>query len=334
MFVVPGVPAGATPTSPSPGSCACVAWGFGIPGLVLSYYAAITYIPIMRAEPAPRAGPSGGAAAMKAVIMAGGEGTPPAPAHLERAQADAARRQPADDGARHRPAAPARLRRDRGDRGLHGQRHPRPTSATAPSSACSITYADEPSPLGTAGSVRNATELLDERFLVHLRRRHHRHRPRRKIVAFHDDREAMATIGLTPVDEPARVRHRHHPRGRLDRALPREADVGPGLQRHHQHRHLRARAGDLRLHRRRPHRSTSRARSSRSCWPTAGRCTARSPRATGRTSARSRPTSAPTRTCSTRWCMLDIPGFQDQRRRVAGGGGRDLARRRRSSARP
>ena len=29
---------------------------FGIPGLVLSYYAAITYVPIMRAQPAPRAG--------------------------------------------------------------------------------------------------------------------------------------------------------------------------------------------------------------------------------------------------------------------------------------
>jgi cardiolipin synthase len=25
-----------------------IAWGFGIPGLVLSYYAAVTYIPVMR----------------------------------------------------------------------------------------------------------------------------------------------------------------------------------------------------------------------------------------------------------------------------------------------
>jgi hypothetical protein len=25
-----------------------VAWGFGLPGLVLSYYAAITYVPLMR----------------------------------------------------------------------------------------------------------------------------------------------------------------------------------------------------------------------------------------------------------------------------------------------
>ena len=39
--------------------------------------------------------------------------------------------------------------------------------------------------------------------------------------------------------------------------------MGPGLQRHHQHRHLRARAGDLRLHPRGPRRSTSPARSSR-----------------------------------------------------------------------
>ena len=81
-------------------------------------------------------------------------------------------------------------------------------------------------------------------------------------VDFHEATAALATIGLKAGREPARVRHRHHPRGRLDRALPREADLGPGLQRHHQHRHLRARAGDLRLHPRRPSRSTSRARSS------------------------------------------------------------------------
>ncbi len=39
--------------------------------------------------------------------------------------------------------------------------------------------------------------------------------------------------------EPAGVRHRHHRRGRPDRALPGEADLGPGVLRHRQHRHLR-----------------------------------------------------------------------------------------------
>ena len=114
-----------------------------------------------------------------------------------------------------------------------------------------MVYATEEQPLGTAGSVRNAMDVLDERFLVisgdvltdiDLGR----------VVDFHDEHEALATIGLVRGREPARVRDRHHPRRRLDRAVPREAHVGPGVQRHHQHRHLRARARDLRLHRRGP----------------------------------------------------------------------------------
>jgi mannose-1-phosphate guanylyltransferase / phosphomannomutase len=65
-----------------------------------------------------------------------------------------------------------------------------------------ISYVDEPTPLGTAGSVRNAADLLsDERFLVisgdvitdiDLSR----------IMKFHVDRGAVATIGLTPVENP------------------------------------------------------------------------------------------------------------------------------------
>ena len=64
-----------------------------------------------------------------------------------------------------------------------------------------ITYANETTPLGTAGSVRNAAELLDERFLVisgdvltdiDLSR----------LVAFHDERKATATIGLVHVPNP------------------------------------------------------------------------------------------------------------------------------------
>jgi mannose-1-phosphate guanylyltransferase / phosphomannomutase len=64
-----------------------------------------------------------------------------------------------------------------------------------------IEYADEPVPLGTAGSVGNARHLLDERFLVisgdvitdlDLGR----------IVEVHEERGALATIGLTPVENP------------------------------------------------------------------------------------------------------------------------------------
>src|SRR5262245_12775319 len=64
-----------------------------------------------------------------------------------------------------------------------------------------LRYVDEPSPLGTAGSVRNAASLLTERFIVlsgdvitDVDLSH--------IVEFHVAREALATIGLTPVDRP------------------------------------------------------------------------------------------------------------------------------------
>jgi len=64
-----------------------------------------------------------------------------------------------------------------------------------------ITYATEEQPLGTAGSVRNAMDVLDERFLVisgdvltdiDLSR----------IVAEHEAKGAMATIGLVAVEDP------------------------------------------------------------------------------------------------------------------------------------
>ncbi len=64
-----------------------------------------------------------------------------------------------------------------------------------------MSYATEPTPLGTAGSVRNAKEFLDERFLVisgdvitdiDLTR----------IVADHDAKGAVATIGLCKVENP------------------------------------------------------------------------------------------------------------------------------------
>jgi len=64
-----------------------------------------------------------------------------------------------------------------------------------------IVYADEPTPLGTAGSVRNAKEFLDERFLV-ISGDVVTDVDLTKIVAAHDDRGAMATIGLIRVDNP------------------------------------------------------------------------------------------------------------------------------------
>ena len=64
-----------------------------------------------------------------------------------------------------------------------------------------MVYATEEQPLGTAGSIRNAMDELDERFLVisgdvltdiDLGR----------IVDFHVEREALATIGLVAVENP------------------------------------------------------------------------------------------------------------------------------------
>ena len=112
-----------------------------------------------------------------------------------------------------------------------------------------IGYAVEESPLGTAGSVKNAQHLLgtEEPFLVISGDADDRHRPDRGAPlpqgagrSGHDRAQARP--------RPARLRRRHHRRERSRRALPREAHVGPGLQRHDQHRHLRHRAVGSRLH--------------------------------------------------------------------------------------
>jgi mannose-1-phosphate guanylyltransferase/phosphomannomutase len=65
----------------------------------------------------------------------------------------------------------------------------------------SITYADEPIPLGTAGSVANAKALLDETFLV-ISGDVITDIDLGEILSFHRERKAVATIGLTPVENP------------------------------------------------------------------------------------------------------------------------------------
>lgn len=65
----------------------------------------------------------------------------------------------------------------------------------------SIEYADEPVPLGTAGSVGNARHLLDERFVV-ISGDVITDLDLSAIIAFHEEKQAMATIGLTPVENP------------------------------------------------------------------------------------------------------------------------------------
>jgi mannose-1-phosphate guanylyltransferase/phosphomannomutase len=64
-----------------------------------------------------------------------------------------------------------------------------------------MVYATEESPLGTAGSVRNAMDELDERFLV-ISGDVMTDIDLSAIVAFHEEHKAMATIGLTAVENP------------------------------------------------------------------------------------------------------------------------------------
>src|SRR5580765_3634879 len=64
-----------------------------------------------------------------------------------------------------------------------------------------MVYATEEQPLGTAGSVRNAKDELDERFLV-ISGDVLTDIDLSKIVSFHESRGALATIGLVAVDNP------------------------------------------------------------------------------------------------------------------------------------
>jgi mannose-1-phosphate guanylyltransferase/phosphomannomutase len=64
-----------------------------------------------------------------------------------------------------------------------------------------MVYATEENPLGTAGSVRNAMDELDERFLV-ISGDVLTDIDLSAIVGFHEERKALATIGLTAVENP------------------------------------------------------------------------------------------------------------------------------------
>ena len=156
-------------------------------------------------------------------------------------------------------------------------------------------------------------------------------------------RGAMATIGLVQVDNPLEfgiVITRED--GTIERFLEKPTwgqvfsdTINTGI--------YVLEPDGLRLHRRRAGRSTSPATCSRSCWPTASRCSAPSPRATGRTSAPSRPTCSAHKDVLDQRVLLDIPGFRisdgvwlgegaevspDAARRRAGGDRRRAARSR------
>ncbi len=173
----------------------------------------------------------------------------------------------------------------------------------------SLAYATEESPLGTAGSVKNAEGALDETFLV-ISGDALTDIDLEKVAAFHREKGALATVVLSrqpnPLEYGIVIADERGPH----RAVPREARLGAGLQRHGEHRHLRSRAGDLRAHPGRRRRSTSRRICSRCSSSRARRSTATSPRATGATSERSRRTCARTRTCSSASVDTEIAGFE------------------------
>ncbi len=287
-----------------------VAWVTGIIGLTLAWIAAASYVPVARKALADgrrgRAAADRGGVPMKAVIMAGGEGTrlrpltsnqpkpmlPMANIPMMEHVVNLLRQHGFEDIVVTVAFMANAIRTYFGDGSEFGVR---------------MVYATESTPLGTAGSVRNARDELDERFLV-ISGDVLTDIDLTQVVAFHDRNGGPGHPGPQGRGQPPRVRDRHHRRGRLHRAVPREADLGPGVQRHHQHRHLRARAGDLRLHPRGPARWTSPGSRSPRPWRPARTCTATWPTATGRTWAPSRPTSSPTRTSSTRgsrWTSTD-----------------------------
>ena len=103
----------------------------------------------------------------------------------------------------------------------------------------SLQYATEEMPLGTAGSVRNAEDALrDEPFLV-ISGDALTDMDLTALVQFHKEKGALVTVGPGPGAQPAGVRHRDHRRGRPDPAVPGEADLGPGVLGHGQHRAVR-----------------------------------------------------------------------------------------------
>ena len=98
-------------------------------------------------------------------------------------------------------------------------------------------YYIEQKPLGTAGSVKNAEDFLDETFLVisgdaltdiDLNR----------AIAFHKDKRSFATLILKRVDVPLEIwRGCYRPRWQ-DYSFFLKVRLGRGLQRYCQYRHL------------------------------------------------------------------------------------------------
>ena len=103
----------------------------------------------------------------------------------------------------------------------------------------SLQYATEEMPLGTAGSVKNAEDALrDEPFLV-ISGDALTDIDLSDLIALPQGQRRAGDGRAGPGARSAGVRHRDRRRRRPDPAVPGEADLGPGVLRHRQHRHLR-----------------------------------------------------------------------------------------------
>ena len=174
----------------------------------------------------------------------------------------------------------------------------------------SLQYATEETPLGTAGSVKNAEDALrDEPFLV-ISGDALTDIDLSDLIAFHKDNDALVTVALTRVPDPLEFGIVIvDDDGRIQRFLEKPTwgqvfsdTVNTGIYVMEPEVLDEVPAGEVgRLVGRRV---------PASCWSAARRCTAGSPTATGRTSARTRATSRPRPTCCTGKVQVEIDGFE------------------------
>ena len=187
-------------------------------------------------------------------------------------------------------------------------------------------YATEDSPLGTAGSVRNASHELDETFLV-ISGDVLTDIDLTAFVKAHRDASASASIALKHVDNPLEFGIVITQADGTDRALPREADRGARCSPTRSTPASTCSSPTCSTSSPRARSSTSRATCSPRCSKPGTRCTATSSTATGKTSARSRRTSACTPDVLDGHVRVDIDGFRLGEGRVDRHGRRDRARR-------
>ena len=103
----------------------------------------------------------------------------------------------------------------------------------------SLQYATEESPLGTAGSVRNAADALrDEPFLV-ISGDALTDIDLSELVRFHKRNGALVTVALSRVPNPLEFGIVITGEDGRNPALPGEAHLGAGVLGHGEHRHLR-----------------------------------------------------------------------------------------------